>query len=240
MYVTREELDAHLTPMRSDIGEIKRDVKTLLGADAGSRAVSSWQRFWLGTFALAADRRRLVQPRSAHPLGGPMRWNGTPVSPALWRTLYRAKRNGIVNPLIAWQESRRAGISFPLACAILEQESGGGWNVFGHDFVRNPIRGGKVTKARYLAYKHYRQLGLGMQGCGPLQLTWFSYQDRADALGGCWKPRFNMRVGFETLAANVRRYGHWGGIKAYNGAGAAATAYAWSVTRREHRWEAIL
>jgi len=43
-YVTRAELSAHLTPMRSDISEIKGDVKTLLARDAGVQAVSKYRR----------------------------------------------------------------------------------------------------------------------------------------------------------------------------------------------------
>lgn len=40
-YVTRAELKAHLDPMKSDITEIKGDVKTLVLAQAGQKAVST-------------------------------------------------------------------------------------------------------------------------------------------------------------------------------------------------------
>jgi hypothetical protein len=51
-YVSREELAAHLTPINQSLGEIRTDVKSLLAFQAGSRAVSSWQRFWLGSVAV--------------------------------------------------------------------------------------------------------------------------------------------------------------------------------------------
>jgi len=51
-YVTREELSAHLGPINKSLDSIGADVKVLLAFQAGSRAVSSWQRFWLGTVAV--------------------------------------------------------------------------------------------------------------------------------------------------------------------------------------------
>lgn len=48
-YVTRAELRAHLEPIREDVAEIRTDVKSLLGFQAASAAISSWQRFWIGT-----------------------------------------------------------------------------------------------------------------------------------------------------------------------------------------------
>lgn len=39
-FVSRAELKAHLDPMRSDISEVKGDVKTLLQRSAGSKAVA--------------------------------------------------------------------------------------------------------------------------------------------------------------------------------------------------------
>src|SRR4051812_46366339 len=109
----------------------------------------------------------------------------------------RARRAGIINPLIAYQEAQRAGLEYAVLCAVLEQESGGGHNVFGHDRVRNPVVGGRVTKKRYLLYRKYQRQGEGMQGVGPMQLTYYTYQDLADRYGGCWKVRYNIRVGAE-------------------------------------------
>jgi hypothetical protein len=156
--------------------------------------------------------------------------------PSAAAMILRAKRNGIVNPVIAYNEARRCGVPFAVLCAVLEQESGGGRNVFGHDAVRNPIKGGPVTKGRYLQYKKYRQQGLGMQGVGPLQLTYYGYQDLADKLGGCWKPKFNIRVGASKLHKDTNRYGLYGALKAYNG----SDAYAKQVMARVVKWRRIL
>lgn len=49
-YITREELTAHLEPMRSDISEIKGDVKLLIGANAGAAAVKSYKTQHRGGF----------------------------------------------------------------------------------------------------------------------------------------------------------------------------------------------
>ena len=150
----------------------------------------------------------------------------------------RARANGIVNPLYAWQESKRAGLPYELGLAFLSQESGGGHNVFGHD-PTICVGWGEVTKAKYLSYKSKRgTFGRGgMQGVGPMQLTWYSYQDAADKLGGCWIVNYNMRIGFSTAAYNIKRYGLHAGIAAYNGSGAAAQAYANSVLAFEASWK---
>lgn len=148
-----------------------------------------------------------------------------------------ARENGIERPKIALVQQRRAGLNdYALACAMLEQESGGGANVFGHDPVRS-IVGGPVTEARYAYYKKRRKAGLGMQGVGPMQLTWYAYQDRADELGGCWRPYVNMFVGFALLVDLIATYGLRGGVQRYNGSGPAAIAYAVSVLARRARWK---
>ena len=132
--------------------------------------------------------------------------------------------------------SRRAGIPISLGCALVEQESGFR-NVFGHDLVRRPqIRGGKVTRARYARYKLLRRTGFGMQGVGLTQLTWFAFQDEADRLGGCWKPTYQLRVGFRILAALIFEHGQSEGIARFNGSGDAADRYSHSVRAKQSRW----
>lgn len=42
--VSRAELKAHLDPMRSDINEIKQDVKTLIIAQVGAQAINTAQK----------------------------------------------------------------------------------------------------------------------------------------------------------------------------------------------------
>jgi RNA polymerase-binding transcription factor DksA len=146
------------------------------------------------------------------------------------------KQNGIVKPAMTLRVAREVELALPLACALLEQESSGGHNVFGHDNVRNPIKGGDVTKARYLQYKRYRELGLGSNGVGPTQLTWSGYQDRADELGGCWVYDVNLRVGFGILRANIQRSGVYRGYWNYNG----GEAYARQVMPKVQKWQALL
>jgi hypothetical protein len=140
------------------------------------------------------------------------------------------------------REARRSGVPVSLVCAVIEQESGFR-NVFGHDRVPNPVKsppGGllEVTEGRYRDYLRHRKLGHGNQGVGPMQLTWPGFQDRADDLGGCWRPEANIRVGAGVLADNVRKLGHERGVQKYNGA--PGNAYATSVLKLERTWRARL
>lgn len=142
--------------------------------------------------------------------------------------------------------ARKAGITIPTALALLEKETGNGRNVWGHDRDSRgnciPPCGGKVTRRNYRRYKRYRSR-YGMQGCGPTQLTWWAYQDRADRAGGCWRPYINMKVGFRILREKARYYGSLKeAYRAYNGTGAAAASYSdqamsirWSWQRRLQR-----
>lgn len=155
------------------------------------------------------------------------------------------KEHGIERPSVVLEEARAADLGLALACAVLDQESGGGANVFGHDRDEHgvPIWHGRsdrveVTEERYRAYKVFRDIGPArrMQGVGPLQLTWYSLQDAADIAGGCWKPRFNMRIGFLRLAALVAAKGLREGVRSYNGFGSAAETYADEVLDLRRRW----
>ncbi len=123
-------------------------------------------------------------------------------------------------------EAERTGLPLAVGCVMLMLETSGGHNVFGHD--RTPLpddrlpyrKGGPVTEATYRAYKEMRgpdgKGPGGRQGVGPTQLTWHTLQDRADALGGCWIPEINIRIGFETLAGHVRRHGVRDAFALYN------------------------
>jgi hypothetical protein len=146
----------------------------------------------------------------------------------------KAKKYGMQNSLRIVIEAKRAGIPVSLGFALAEQETLNGANIFGHD--RTIFAGaGTVTKAKYLAYKRRRGRSL-MQGVGPLQLTWWETQDAADRLGGCWMPKYNLRVGFSTLAALIRQYGYVKGCQRYNGSGPAAVAYSKSLRARQDKW----
>ena len=140
-------------------------------------------------------------------------------------------------------EAQRAGVPIPLACALVEQESSFR-NVFGHDPVQNPTpKGSRVTRESYERYRGFREVGLGAQGVGVTQLTFPPLQDRADELGGCWKVRNQLRVGFELLAELIARNGVRGGLAAYNAGSATSPAgqdYARRVLERRSRWKLVL
>lgn len=124
--------------------------------------------------------------------------------------------NGIIMPGTVVAVAEDVGIPVWVGCSFLEMESGGGRNVYGHDVYADgtpkPFWGhGVVTEQNYKAYKierdlavrepaRFPHLGRRMQGVGPMQLTWWEFQDRADDLGGCWRAVNNIRVGFELLA----------------------------------------
>jgi hypothetical protein len=135
--------------------------------------------------------------------------------------------------------ANRAGLPLPLACALVEQESSFR-NVFGNDGVANPIKGVRVNRERFLRYRAFREQGLGAQGVGVTQLTFPPFQDRADALGGCWKVRHQLRVGFDVLAGLIAQHGVRGGLAAYN-AGTPTSLdglkYAGKVLAREAQWK---
>jgi peptidoglycan hydrolase-like protein with peptidoglycan-binding domain len=163
--------------------------------------------------------------------------------------LERLKAGGIVSPKLCAAEAARAGLRLEFAAALLEKESFGGQNVFGHDRDGSgkyifPARDGtvKVTKELYLEYKR-RRVASGnkaMQGVGPCQLTWFSFQDDADKEGGCWKPQINMRIGFRRLATLMRTHGDAVGARMYNGSGDAAEAYSVDLRKKAATWKARL
>lgn len=159
----------------------------------------------------------------------------------LLRYAWRARRKGGVParrayPIARWAWHYKVPLS--VAYAVIERESNF-QNVFGHDPVRS-IRGGKVTKERYLYYKRRRKRGMGMQGVGPGQLTWYGYQDLADKLGGCWKYNINIRVSMKILGDNIKRHGLAKGVERYNGAGPQAIRYSAEVRSRSRYWYRIL
>lgn len=151
-----------------------------------------------------------------------------------------ARRAGCTMAQTARRATRAADIPLYVGCAFLVQETGGGRNVFGHD--PTVFAGaGTVTRSKYLAYKHLRRRTGEMQGVGPMQLTWWSYQDRADQLGGAWKPYPNMLVGFRHIAALHHATGSWrAAAHDYNGGGAMAAAYADQMSRRFDRMRSAI
>lgn len=179
------------------------------------------------------------------------------------RQIRTARANGILRASSVFCAADDTGIPPYVLCAFLMQESGGGTNVYGHDVdtdgTPRPFWGhGQVTEANYAAYLVERDLGvreagrfpeLGrrMQGVGPMQLTWWGFQDQADAAGGCWDPAVNTRTGAAILA---KYYGAhrktnpkateariwWKVAKSYNG----KRAYADRMAERFVEWAALL
>jgi hypothetical protein len=150
---------------------------------------------------------------------------------------------GILRPADVADICARTGLPLALGCAILEQESGGGRNVWGHDGGENVKTGGSYTPGAEVtreAYERYRKLCdaqvIIRQGVGPCQLTARSWQDAADARGGCWDPFANMLAGFTGLVALVNRYGLPDGVRRYNGSGIAAERYRDNVLARYRAW----
>ena len=149
----------------------------------------------------------------------------------------RARRHGMHHALKIAQEARREGIAYDLAYALVEQETTTGRNVFGHDPTIF-AGAGRVTKSKYLRYRFARR-GSGnklMQGVGLTQLTWWAFQDEADQMGGCWKPRIQVRLAFRHLRRLIRAHGTPDALRAYNGSGPAAVAYSKSVQKRRAAW----
>jgi hypothetical protein len=157
------------------------------------------------------------------------------------RLIERLRAEGVLRPQAVVEEAKRAGLRLPLACALLEKESGGGRNVFGHDPTIF-VGAGEVTRAKYREYKKRRVAGGNrqMQGVGPCQLTWWEFQDAADREGGCWRPEVNMRVGFRHLVALIHQHGEADGARRYNGSGPAAEAYSRDLLAKAKVWEAKL
>lgn len=141
--------------------------------------------------------------------------------------------NGMATHLLAAVATTKIPLSYALA--LVEKESGFR-NVFGHDAVRNPIKGGRVTLVRYRAYKAYRRRGWGCQGVGPCQLTYYSFQDEADQIGGCHKPYPNMVVGFRLLKTLINQHGKQKGAACYNGTGDDADRYGRDWVRKQAAW----
>jgi hypothetical protein len=154
-------------------------------------------------------------------------------------------QGGILRPADIVPIAAAAGLDLAAAATLLIKESSGGRNVWGHDAVvvapNTYVKGGPVTEQNYTAYiAAVREGRAGRQGCGPTQLTFGPFQQRADDLGGCWRFEINCRVGFEILADSIRRRGVQDGFRAYNGSGARAEAYGRDALARYDVWKAQL
>lgn len=157
-------------------------------------------------------------------------------------TLTVLTQRGIQRPSEVIELAAVTGLELAAAATLLDKESSGGRNVYGHDPVDTGgfyELGGPVTKASYLQYKEHRGV-LGSQGVGPTQLTLAVFQDRADLRGGCHDWRVNAIVGFEILSGLIKAKGVRSGFRAYNGSGPAAEAYATDAMKRLQVWRESL
>jgi murein DD-endopeptidase MepM/ murein hydrolase activator NlpD len=222
----------------------------------GGHVTFAWMYNWIGEADLAKFAAAYVRSVTAAGLGG----GNAALSPKVTKTTPQARKragalpdadlvgvmrtNGIVQPELTLRVAREVGLGLAIACSMLEKESGGGRNVYGHDKVRNPVKSPpgrllEVTQENYAQYKRHRNAGLGAQGVGPTQLTFPPLQDRADEVGGCWNPEANLRVGFTHLRDLVRRNGIALGGAVYNGGprpNADARAYGADLQRRVLIW----
>lgn len=158
------------------------------------------------------------------------------------------KANGIDYPKWTYEAHEESGFGLAALCAVLEKETGGGANVYGHDkdSLGQIIWHGRpgrvdVTEANYANYKEWRDIFGLAQGVGPMQLTSPGLQSEADNLGGCWHPRHNLRIGARHLKRLQRAHGDIRtAFRAYNGSGPAAEAYADAVMVLRDKWRQLL
>lgn len=151
--------------------------------------------------------------------------------------------HGIQRPAEVVELARAAGLELAAAATMLEKESSGGLNLWGHDPVDTGgfyVKGDEVTEDAYKNYKAHRA-HLGCQGVGPTQLTFAGFQDQADDEGGCYDWRVNCKVGFGILAQNIRAEGSVReGFRAYNGSGQGAEDYASDAMTKLGVWQSRL
>lgn len=117
--------------------------------------------------------------------------------------------------IIVKQAARFDELPLSVLLGVCQQESGFE-NVFGHDPTIYS-GAGKVTKAKYLAYRRESHRVDKQQGIGVTQPTARTFQDRADELGGCWTMTAQVQVAAELLARLIAKHGRRRGLASYNG-----------------------
>ena len=138
------------------------------------------------------------------------------------------------------EEAQRVGIELALACALVEQESGGR-NIFGCDLGPRsgpPYCHQDVTRSRVEALIAHVNRGGASNGVGLTQLTTPALIFDAEEEGGAHLPRCQLNVGFHYLRSLIG----WGnGVRwalgAYNGGpGNPQFSYADEVLAKRERW----
>lgn len=154
----------------------------------------------------------------------------------------RAKKAGAQYSLRIVLEARRADIPISLAFALVEQESGFE-NIFGHDRGAYRPRDGRVTQATVAHLLNTVAKGAPSNGVGLTQLTWPGYIRAANRQGGAWKPKYQLRVGFDVVSHAIHTFGTTRGLSVYNAGSPDSDAgrrYAHQVSLRAHKWHAWL
>lgn len=142
-------------------------------------------------------------------------------------------------PSIAVVESARVGVPLIHTLTLLDKETAGGKNVFGHDAVKCGPSGGDVTEVSYQSYLKTRD-SCGFQGVGPLQLTYGPIQDKADLMGGCWRPEINVRVGLQVFLGFLVNNSVRDAYSLWNTGKAGSTPYATDALVLVDSWQRLL
>jgi hypothetical protein len=112
-------------------------------------------------------------------------------------------------------EAQLASVSVPLACGLIEQESGAK-NLFGCDhgpsgdkppYCQHKVTNKRVDLLRESPYSN---------GIGLTQLTYWSIVEEAEAWGGAHLPRYQLRRGFQLLRDNLDSFNYLNALEAYN------------------------
>jgi hypothetical protein len=139
--------------------------------------------------------------------------------------------------------SKRERLSFALALALVEQESGF-QNIFGCDLGPQsgaPFCHQAVTRDRVQALIRHVNAGGTSNGVGLTQLTSIGFIRQAEALGGAHRVRPQCRVGFGLLHDLIERHGEHTGCGAYNGGeGNPIAAFADSVLALRDKWQRLI
>ena len=140
-------------------------------------------------------------------------------------------------------ESKRAGLPFALALALVDQESTF-QNIFGCDLGPRdtvPWCHQPVTRDRVQALIAHVAGGGISNGVGLTQLTSIDLIQQAEAEGGAHNIVPQCRVGFGRLHDLIQRHGEQVGIGAYNGGeGNPQPDYAASVLALRDKWQALI
>lgn len=141
------------------------------------------------------------------------------------------------------EEAQKVGLDLALACALVEQESGGR-NIFGADYGPTgdapPYCNHPVTKARVARLRASRY----QNGVGLTQLTYDPFVGRADDMGGAHLPRYQCRAGFDILKDLLDRYKYNEALGAYNAGEqnrrSVLLTYAASLAAKHQNWKVLL